>query len=574
MRTIKQIFIIFFLFSCVIVRAQEMDTTYKYVVFFKDKNHSSYTLDHPEEFLSEKAINRRAAQGIPLMYNDLPVSGAYIDSILSLGVTYLNRSKWMNFMTFQTTDTLVLNRVRHFPFVSNLRQAAKLIRFIKKNVNTSYHITDSGIINDRLSGNGYSMVQKKNQMDYPVFNYGKSFDQVHMLGGDVLHSQGYSGEGVIIAVLDAGFYKVNQLRAFDSLWINQQILAVKDFVEPWEDVFTKSTHGEMVLSIIAGNLPGQLLGTAPKASFFLLRSEDAGSETLTEEYNWVAAAEFADSAGADIISSSLGYTTFDDSSQNHTYATMNGATSVATHGARTAAGKGILVVNSAGNSGDKPWRYIGAPADADSILACGAVGFDRDYAPFSSLGPTSDGRIKPDVSAMGYGTYVASPNGGITSGSGTSFSAPLISGMCACLWQANPQLSNIELIHIIKKSCDRFTSPDNYYGYGIPNFSVANLIAKNADIYDITEDDKMNVFPNPFYNNVYIMFKSSRTSVAIVELFNVNGERIYYNEREIMNPGYNSFVIDRLDHLSDGLYFIRLTSGDDVIKSKVLKKSY
>jgi len=555
-------------------KAQTMDTIYKYIVFFKDKNNSSFSLTHPEEFLSERALARRQRQNILVQPNDIPVNYRYIDSVLTKGVTYLNRSRWLNSLTVQAdSDTSNISRIRTLPFVKNIIRVSRLVRIVKKNNNEANNVNDSGIICQGKSSQVNNNLNSS-AMSYPVYNYGKSFDQVHMLGGDVLHSQGFRGEGVLIAVQDAGFWKVDKLSAFDSLWLNNQIIGVKDFVEPWENVFKKSTHGMMVLSIIAGNIPGQLLGTGPKASFLLLRSEDAGSETMVEEYNWVAAAEYADSTGADIISSSLGYTTFDDSTQNHTYSMMDGNTTVITKGAKMAAEKGILVVNSAGNSADKPWHYIGAPADADSILACAAVGSDREYASFSSVGPTSDGRIKPDVSSMGYGTFIASTTGGISSGSGTSFSAPLIAGMCACLWQANPLLSNMEIIRIIKESSDRYSKPDNYYGFGIPNFSVANMIAKNINIHDLDNENQVNIYPNPFYNNIYMMFSSLSARQVIVELFDINGQRIYYDKNEAGNSGYNSIVVDNLDYLPDGLYLVRLSSGDKVSTCKVLKKAF
>lgn len=573
MKRFSLITIISFLLTVSIAEAQTMDTTYKYIVFFKDKDNSPYSVNHPEEFLSERALARRERQHISILPNDIPVNSWYVDSVLVRGFTYLNRSRWMNSLTVQTGDTGKISSIRTLPFVKNVIRVSRLIRTVKKNKNDVCNLTDSGIICHGKSSPGNS-TQYTPVMSYPVYNYGQSYDQVHMLGGDVLHSQGYRGDGVIIAVQDAGFWHVDKLAAFDSLWLNNQIIGIKDFVEPWENVFTKSTHGMMVLSIIAGNIPGQLMGTGPKASFLLLRSEDAGSETMVEEYNWVAAAEYADSTGADIISSSLGYTTFDDSTQNHTYSMMDGKTTVITIGAEMAATKGILVVNSAGNSADKPWHYIGAPADADNILACAAVGYDREYAPFSSVGPASDGRVKPDVSSMGYGTFIASTLGGVSSGSGTSFSAPLISGMCACLWQANPLLSNMDMIRIIKESSDRYSRPDNYYGFGIPNFSIANMIAKNINIHDLDNENQINIYPNPFYNNIYLMFSSLYSKQVVVELFDINGQRLYYDKDEIRNSGYNSIVIDNLDYLSDGLYLVRLTSGDKVTSCKVLKKAF
>jgi len=574
MKHIFFFFLLGILFIGASAKAQTLDTVYKYVVFFKNKANTPYNVNRPEEFLSERAIGRRTKQNITVQFNDIPVNSWYVDSVIKRGAIYLNRSKWLNSLTVQTGgDTSIMSKIRTLPFVKRVILVSHFTKYAKKSNIDNSGIIDSGIKN-RSKSTPQSFVNQSIAKDFPMYNYGKSYDQVHMLGGDIMHSQGYRGDGVIIAVQDAGFFKVDKLPAFDSLWMNNQILVVKDFVEPWENVFTKSTHGMMVLSIIAGNLPGQLLGTGPKASFLLLRSEDAATETMVEEYNWVAAAEYSDSTGADIISSSLGYTTFDDSTQNHTYAMLDGKTTVITFGARMAASKGILVVNSAGNSADKPWHYIGAPADADSILACAAVGADRVWAPFSSVGPSSDGRIKPDVSAMGYGTYISTSTGSLGSGSGTSFSAPLIAGMCACLWQANPSLSNMDMIRVIKESCDRYSKPDDYYGFGIPNFSIANLIAKNVNIHSIDNESLANVFPNPFYNNLYLVFSSAVSQQVVVELFDINGLRIYYNKNQVTNSGYSSMIIDNLDYLAEGLYFVRITAGGKVSTCKVLKKAY
>ncbi len=260
-----------------------------------------------------------------------------------------------------------------------------------------------------------------------------------------------------------------------------------------------------VLSTMAGNVPGLLVGTAPGASYWLLRSEDAGSEYVVEEDNWIAAAEYADSVGADVINSSLGYTDYDDNNQSYTYADMDGNTARVTRGADIAASKGILVVNSAGNSGNNFWRYIGAPADADSIITVGAVNSLGIIASFSSLGPTSDGRVKPTVCGQGEGTYVVSSADGVYPGNGTSFSSPVMAGAVTCLWQANPSFNNMELIDAIKRSASRYSSPDSLYGYGIPNMAVAHMVLSGQELPTSDNENFMMANPNPFTEEIDVI---------------------------------------------------------------------
>ena len=265
-----------------------------------------------------------------------------------------------------------------------------------------------------------------------------------MLKGDILHNRDLKGKGKLIAILDAGFSRVDEMIAFEELFAENRILGTKDFVQRNNNVFDEHTHGMMVLSTMGAENKGQIIGTSPEASFWLLRTEDVDSENLIEEYNWLCAAEFADSVGADIINSSLGYTTFDDAGQNHTYTDMDGRTAPVSIAATIAAQKGMIVVNSAGNSGSGSWHFIGAPADADSILSVGAVDENADFAWFSSYGPSFDGRVKPTVVAQGRNTIVATSNNGTLTGNGTSFSSPIVAGLSACLWEAHP----LSLIHI------------------------------------------------------------------------------------------------------------------------------
>ena len=404
----------------------------KYWVRFTNRFNSPYSIENPGEYLSQRAIDRRAQFNIPIVENDLPVNPQYIQAVANTGVTILNASKWFNSVTIYTTDPNALDQISQFDFVLSVSKAGG-------KPNGSGDFVKEYFANESFaSGPEESSLKSISAGD--SYDYGEAFNQIHMLNGEVLHDMGYDGAGKIIAVLDAGFLNANNIDAFDSLWNNGQILGTRDFVSPQNpNIFGSHYHGTMVLSTMGANWPGQIVGTAPKADYWLIRTEDGDSEYLIEELNWVSGAELADSLGADIINSSLGYTTFDDPTLDHSYEDMDGNTTPVTIGADMAVSKGMIVVNSAGNSGGSFWQYIGAPADGDSVFSIGAVDGSGNYAGFSSTGPTFDGRMKPNVVAQGQGSTIIDPwTGSVSYGSGTSFSSPITAGMIACLWQANP----------------------------------------------------------------------------------------------------------------------------------------
>jgi serine protease AprX len=441
----------------------------KYWVKFTDKNNSPYSINNPELFLSQKAIDRRNSQGISIAENDLPVNPSYIQAVSNLGATILNVSKWMNSVTVYTTSPAVINAIEQLPFVLSVEKS-----------NISSTSLNEKSIKPFFDAETYAEFDEENLVksggESKSYDYGMAFNQINMLNGIALHNLGYNGTGMTIAVLDAGFLNANTLAAFNYLWTNNRILGYKDFADPLNpNIFGSHTHGTSVLSTMGANLPGAMVGTAPEASYWLLRSEDGGSEYLIEELNWVSAAEFADSVGADVINSSLGYTTFNDPSQNHTYADMDGNTTPVSIGADIAVSKGMIVVNSAGNDGSSSWFYIGAPADGDSVFSIGAVNASGNYASFSSHGPTSDGQIKPDVVAQGSGTTIINASSGnVTTGSGTSFSSPVTAGMVTSLWQAHPNRRNTEILEAIRQSGSLATNPNYQLGYGIPNYLTAH----------------------------------------------------------------------------------------------------
>jgi len=447
----------------------------KYFVEFTDKENSPYSIDKPWEFLTQRALDRRVVAGILVEENDLPVNQNYVDAVRNVGVQVITRSRWFNGITIFTPDLMKILEIEQLPFV-------------KKVIKSGVRVTRPAPVQDKF-GLELMPVEPLNQPSgIPLkisdsADYGRSFTQVHMVGTDMLHNLGFRGEGMMIAILDAGFNMVDQLAPFDSLWANNQILGTRDFVSPGGNIFIGHTHGMKVLSIMGGYVQGQLIGTAFKAGYWLLRSEDGGTEFLIEEYNWVSAAEFADSVGADVINSSLGYTVFDDSTMNHTCEDMTGNTTPVSRGANIAFSKGILVVNSAGNSGNDPnWQCVSAPADGTDVLAVAAVDSLGQYASFSSKGIVDGQYVKPNVAAMGRLTVISGDDGTITRGNGTSFSSPVMAGSSACLWQAFPAFSNATLKRAIEESSSQFTNPDIYLGYGIPDLYPELFIKKRKSL--------------------------------------------------------------------------------------------
>ncbi len=543
---------------------------HKYVVYFKDKHNSPYHLNDASNFLSQAALDRRTRQNIALDSTDLPVNPAYLDSIAQSGVSLINNSKWFNSATFYTDDSLVIQKIFSFSFVKNMKSVAKYKKEYKANIQNGID-KSTFIPHDRNSDLQGFNAETNKSLSESMYDYGLGFRQISMAGGNYLHDIGFQGQGMTIAVLDAGFWGVDTLSAFDSLWMNAQIKGCRDFVEPGGSVFNQSTHGMMVLSLMGANLPGRLVGTAPKASYWLIRTEEGAAENLIEEFNWAAGAELADSIGADVINSSLGYTRFDDTTQNHSYAQMDGNTTPVTIAADMASSKGILVVNSAGNSGTNDWHYISAPADADSILTVGAVDKNRKYAIFSSKGPSVDGRVKPNVCTMGMAAFVANSVGGVTSGNGTSFSSPIMAGMAACLWQAHPNSSHMDIIRAIEQSSDLCTSPDTLMGYGIPNLVVAHLMLSGIAISNLDIENQFNIFPNPFIYDLNIVFRSNDSEKVTIEMYDMNGRQVYKSPDIFRSSGMNSYHVMGLDELSKGIYSVVITSGNLRSLKKVFK---
>ncbi len=531
----------------------------KYWIIFKDKNGTPFTVNNPSAFLSQRAIQRRINQNISITQNDLPVTPIYVQLVLATGNVNLRyTSRWFNAISIQTTDANALATISTLPFVQSVQPVMRY-----KRPNDDYTETFNNFSNAKQAS------PSKNK-ELLAYNYGPSFNQINMIGGDCMHFMGYSGEGMVVAVLDAGFYKVDSLPVFDSLWANQQILGTRDFVTGDTMVFEDHWHGTMVLSCMGGYLSGQIVGTSPKASFWLLRTEDADTEFLVEEDNWVAGAEFADSVGADILNTSLGYTTFDDNSMNHSYQDLDGNTCRISVASDFAVSKGMFAVCSAGNSGASVWYHIGAPADADSALTVGAVDAGGVITNFSSRGPSADGDIKPNVCAQGRDAIVSSMGGGIQTANGTSFSSPITCGAVACLWQANPTMTNMEIYDAIIKSAHKYNFPDDsLYGYGIPDFCMANIILSQSEKINTVKNTQ--VYPNPFNQSFSFVLESATNQMVILELKDISGKKVYSAFYHMSENSVNTIEVGNLSHLDRGIYMLTVI-GDELFYSKKLVK--
>ena len=573
-----KLFLFFLIINCqlLIVNCFSQPTSYsKYFIQFTDKNNSPYSISNSSAYLSARALQRRINQGIAIAQNDLPVNPAYIDSVRKVpNITVLNHSKWFNGVVIYTTDTIALNKVKSFSFVAD----AKPVKWLGN--------PKSNISSQKLEVRGQKLEVKTTTNDKQIptplnstYNYGSSFNQINMLNGVCLHNKGFHGEGMIIAVMDAGFWKADSLPAFDSLRVNHQIIGKWNYVDNDSLVYGTHFHGEMTLSDMGGNLPGRIVGTAPKAKYLLFITEDVSSENIIEEYNWISAAEYADSVGADVFSTSLGYTTFDSvkinnitvaNPNNQTYAGMNGRTTPIAIASAIAASKGILPVCSAGNEGWSPWHFIGTPADADSTIAVAAVDSFKNLAGFSSRGPSYDGRIKPNVAAQGQDVIVGNQvSGDVEYESGTSFSCPITAGLVACLWQSHPASTNMQMINAIQQSASQYAHPDSLIGYGIPDFCKAEILLGVNDLSASTED-VLNVYPNPFSNGFDISFVDWKGEKVLFSLFDIAGRKII-DEQISTTSSTSTLAIKNLEKLSSGVYILTAQTPRQTYSVKVIK---
>lgn len=525
----------------------------KRLIYFTDKNNSPYSLSEPLEFLSQKALQRRQRQDIVLTARDLPVNPTYISALKDAGVTVWYTSRWFNAAVVQCSEEQ-LQQLRELPFV----RGTQILNRLAIPVKALQHEVEHNL----------KAMSVETAAPWPALesdDYGPAFHQSDMLGADELHQDGFTGKGMTIAVFDAGFPGVQNIAAFSHLFQNAQLKGTFDFVKKQEDVFGADAHGTAVLSTMAAYMPQSIVGTAFGANYLLLRTEDAATEHNIEEINWLLAAEFADSAGADVINSSLGYTLFDTPSQSYTYQDMDGNTSIVSKAADFAAATGMLVVTSAGNEGNKSWRYISAPADADSVLAVGAVDSLGTKALFSSFGPTADGRIKPDVVALGQKAYFILPNGKIARGNGTSFAGPIVAGFAASLWQANPFKTNLELIELLRSSGSNSLNADNSIGYGIPNYSrtITSLpgLPTQESLY----------ITNPVQHGPIILYMGQEwwQQQVEVQVLDATGKQVY--RQSIAQAQQEQPLKLQPNSLRSGLYLCRIRAGGKVATLRFVK---
>ncbi len=523
----------------------------RYAVHFKYKPQNQFTLTQPSDFLGEKAITRRTKQKIDLDSLDLPVSQKYIETIQPFiqGIQY--NSNWLNAALVVAVEDQI-EQIEALPFVEKVVLAApgvlpqgRLVYGSGKKIGASY----KGKSSSSLPSSEYAF-------------------QNELLGIPQMHEMGFTGEGITVAVFDAGFPGVNQIPAFAHLFEHGKLLGTRDFVDIRnKDVFTKNQHGTNVLSLIAANAPDSFISGSPDAEIILCITEDGPTEFRIEEYNWVRAAEYADSLGVDIINSSLGYWDFDDPSMNYTLGDMDGKTAVVSLGATIAAEKGILVVTSAGNYGSRGVSSITPPADALDILTVGAINSQLNRAGFSSQSPTADGRIKPDVTTFGEQVYLIRATGAFGRANGTSFSAPQVAAMAAGLWQAMPHLTVKELITKIKESSSMADSPDSQLGYGIPNFPKAYL----GSVLQILPEERgaFTVFPNPIEGaNLKIRF--GKQNEGNFSLFNMQGQLV--QQAKLLREDHRQPFEVNIPELTSGLYLVEFHSGNETKRTKLMKR--
>lgn len=424
---------------------------YKFRIHLKDKGYNEYTIEEPSHFLSQKSIERKKTQNVAIDKRDFPISKDYFKLLEKAGAKVVSHSKWFNTIVVRVSDSLKINEISSLSFVDsvqyvwkgNIGNYKKSMRpRINQNITLEYYPTDTV--------------------------YGYSYNQFKLHNATCLLNSGYRGEGIDIGVIDAGFTNFDVIPAFSTT----NLLGYSNFV-PEGEMFSASSHGTKVLSTMAVDIPGLMVGSAPDASYYLLRSEDVASEFPVEEDYWVRAVEYGDSIGLDIVNTSLGYNNFDDIGLNYSHDDLNGETSLMSRAADLAYDKGMIIIVSGGNEGNKQWQKSTPPSDAKNVIAVGAVATDSIIASFSSHGIMADGRIKPDLVSVGKRAITIDEDGTIVRTNGTSLASPFLTGLIASLWSVNPDLHRSQLIDIIIKSSDRYASPDSIYGYGIPDFKKA-----------------------------------------------------------------------------------------------------
>ena len=484
-----------------------------YRIYLSDKNNTPYSIDNPSEYLSQRAIDKRERFNIPITEQDLPINPEYKQQILALHprMQPLAVSKWMNTFTVYCPDSTVVPQILNLPFVDSIMAVGAYI--LNDAPSAKIPEIQPSIVQNTL-------IPTKNSLDY-----GYGFGQIAFHNGHLLHEAGFLGEGMLIAVIDGGFYGIETISFFQEMVNDGRFYGhyslMPDFMDNWISGWSE-IHGTLVTSAIAANTSGELIGTAPAASYALIHTEWVGSEELVEEDFWANGAEIADSIGADVINSSLGYRSFPDFPQSDiTYADMDGLNSIASRCATILGQKGVIVCIAAGNDGDNQYYHIGRPADAVDILCVGASTVDSVIAGFSSHGPSYDGRVKPDITSVGVNTYCYYPENLLITENGTSLATPVATGLCACLWQAMPQYTASEMMQIIRENSHLYNHPNTEYGYGIPDFYKAYTTHVGINDYNPL---KISVYPNPVTDQLNIVNPDG--NIQTVTLYNTSGQLV------------------------------------------------
>jgi serine protease AprX len=571
----KRLQILLFLLVSIAGLAQTTATK-KYLVLLKDKAATPYTTSRPTEFLSSRAIQRRQKQGIAITDRDFPPNPSYLAQIRQTGAKVWYGSRWFNAALVEATD-MQLTTILKLAFVNGIDSGRSLknARVLVKSEQLSGNNKRLSVNSDQLSiNNEHQSALITDNWSMITEPYGASADQINQLGVNVMHGKGFHGEGMLIAVLDAGFLNADKVAFLKPLFDEKRIVGTYDFVQRETSVYEDDDHGLSVLSTMAATADNALYGSAYKASYLLLRTEDVPTESRLEEANWLIGAEYADSTGADLITASLGYTTFDDAATDYTYKDLNGTTSISSRAATIASEVGIVVLSAAGNDGTAAWKYISVPADAVPVLAVAAVDRNGNKASFSSFGPAADGRIKPDVAARGQTTVIGLPTGQIATGNGTSFATPLLAGMVAGFWQAYPNLKASEVVSTIRKAGSQYKNPDDRLGYGIPTFPRAASLAESALVLGLAKDmPGVTVWPVPFSEGEVVNLNWPETTstgqMLAVSVANALGRVVWHSTvlaaPTILLPLGNA-------QLSAGFYLLTVESETTTQTVRVLKQ--
>ena len=515
-------------------------------VIFADKENVEASLADPILIMTQEAIDRKTLQGTPIDERDVPINENYVTQIKNAsGITVLSKSKWMNCVYIIGSQSNI-EALLDLPFVTNVEYA-----------DTSLNLFPGAPIENK-----FALEEANQRINY---NYGSAANQIEMLSGDYLHELDYTGEGMIVAVLDAGFPSIDTNPGFQKMRDENRILGTYDFEARTENVDGTSSHGFNTSSDIGGFLQDEFVGTAPQASFYFFVTEYTPTETPAEEAWWVEALERSDSLGVDVVNTSLGYRVFDNPNYDYSYEDLNGQTTFSARGANIAFDKGMILVTSAGNGGNTSFPTVGTPGDSPGTLTVGAVSSNGNYASFSSIGPTVDGRIKPDVMAQGASAAVISTSGGVDFSSGTSFSSPIMAGVVTCLWQARLQTPNGTIMQIIRESANLYNNPTDEMGYGIPNFEDAYAALQQLGLEDEFLMSNFALYPNPVTSKINISFPEG-ISNATFTIYSILGNKVLSTE---ISRSLNSV---NMEALNSGMYIASINSNNKQISFKIIKE--